>query len=214
MQAAEYDAWYQTPRGRWVGETESDLLRRMLGPQSGENLLDVGCGTGFFTRRFARGSQSAVTGLDPHRDWLAFARRHAVGTENYVNGSALALPFAAGGFDLVMAVAALCFIPDQRLALAEMLRVARRRIALGLLNRHSLLYWQKGRGGGQGAYRGAHWHSAAQVRELFAGQPVRNLRKAFSIFAPGGGWIAQQLESVLPASLPLGSFFVVTADVV
>ncbi|GBL46094.1 methyltransferase type 11 [Sulfuriferula multivorans] len=47
MQAAEYDAWYQTPRGRWVGETESDLLRRMLGPQSAESLLDVGCGTGF-----------------------------------------------------------------------------------------------------------------------------------------------------------------------
>lgn len=214
MQAAEYDAWYQTPRGRWIGETESGLLRRMLGPRSGESLLDVGCGTGYFTRQFARADKLAVTGLDPNRDWLEFAERHAVGTENYVGGSALALPFADDSFDLVVSVTALCFVADQRRALAEMLRVTRCRVALGLLNRHSLLYWQKGRGGGLGAYRGAHWHTAAEIRELFAGQPVRNLRMGFAIFAPGGEWIARHLESVLPARLPLGSFLAVTADVI
>ncbi len=213
MLAAEYDKWYQTPRGRWIGETESGLLRRMLGPRSGESLLDVGCGTGYFTRQFARADKLAVTGLDPNRDWLAFAERHAAGTENYVSGSALALPFADDSFDLVASVTALCFVADQRRALAEMLRVARRRVALGLLNRHSLLYWQKGCGGGQGAYRGAHWHTVAEVRELFAGLPVRNLRMGFAIFAPGSEWIARRLESVLPAGLPLGAFLAVAADV-
>lgn len=214
MQAAEYDAWYQTSRGRWIGETESGLLRRMLGPRPGESLLDVGCGTGYFTRQFARADKLAVTGLDPNRDWLAFAERHAAGTENYAGGSALALPFADNSFDLALSVTALCFVADQRRALAEMLRVARRRVVLGLLNRHSLLYRQKGRSGGQDAYRGAHWHTAAEVRELFAGQPVRNLRMAFAIFAPGGEWIARHLESVLPAGLPLGSFLAVAADVI
>lgn len=213
MLAAEYDKWYKTPRGRWIGETESGLLRRMLEPRPGERLLDVGCGTGYFTRQFARADKLAVTGLDPNRDWLAFAERHAIGTESYVRGSALALPFADNSFDLVVSITALCFVADQRRALAEMLRVARRRVALGLLNRHSLLYWQKGRGGGQGAYRGAHWHSTAEVRELFAGLPVRNLRMGFAIFAPGGEWIARHMESVLPARLPLGSFLAVTADV-
>ncbi|HUW28035.1 MAG TPA: methyltransferase domain-containing protein [Sulfuriferula sp.] len=186
----------------------------MLGPRPGESLLDVGCGTGYFARQFARADKLAVTGLDPNRDWLVFAEHHAAGTENYVGGSALALPFANDSFDLVVSVTALCFVADQRRALAEMLRVTRRRVALGLLNRHSLLYWQKGRGGGQGAYRGAHWHTAAEVRELFAGQPVRNLRMGFAIFAPGGEWIAWHLESVLPASLPLGSFLAVTVDVI
>ena len=49
MQAAEYDAWYDTPRGRWIGETEFLLLHRLLEPRSSESLLDAGCGTGWFT---------------------------------------------------------------------------------------------------------------------------------------------------------------------
>ncbi len=130
-----------------------------------------------------------------------------------MSGSALALPFADDSFDLVVSVTALCFVADQRRALAEMLRVTRRRVALGLLNRHSLLFWHKGRGNGQGAYRGAHWHTVAEVRELFAGLPVRNLRMGFAFFAPGSEWIARRLESVLPASLPLGAFLAVAADV-
>ena len=77
MLAAEYDKWYQTPRGHWIGEIESGLWRRMLGPKSGESLLDVGCGTGYFIRQFARADKLAITGLDPNRDWLAFAERHA-----------------------------------------------------------------------------------------------------------------------------------------
>ncbi|MDZ4405471.1 hypothetical protein [Prosthecobacter sp.] len=26
---AEYDAWYQTPRGQWIGQTEFALLKSM-----------------------------------------------------------------------------------------------------------------------------------------------------------------------------------------
>lgn len=129
-----------------------------------------------------------------------------------MSGSTLALPFADNSFDLVVSITVLCFVADQHRALAEMLRVARRRVVLGLLSRHSLLYWQKGRGGGQGAYRGAHWHRAGELRELFAGQSAQNLRMAFAIFAPGGEWIARGLESVLPARLPLNSFLVAAAD--
>ena len=159
MLAAEYDKWYQTPRGHWIGEIESGLWRRMLGPKSGESLLDVGCGTGYFTRQFARADKLAVTGLDSNRDWLAFAERHATGTESYVRGSALALPFADNSFDLVASITAPCFVADQRRALAEMLRVARRRVMLGLLNRHSLLYCKKGAAAGKTLNRGAHWHT-------------------------------------------------------
>ncbi len=57
--AAAYDAWYDTPRGRWIGEREFRLAQCLLAPQPGETLLDVGCGTGWFTRRFA------ATGLRP-----------------------------------------------------------------------------------------------------------------------------------------------------
>ena len=33
MNAADYDAWYDTSRGRWIGETELKLIRRMRDPQ-------------------------------------------------------------------------------------------------------------------------------------------------------------------------------------
>lgn len=49
--AADYDAWYDTPRGRWIGDTEYRLVSGLLGARS--TVLDAGCGTGWFTRRVA-----------------------------------------------------------------------------------------------------------------------------------------------------------------
>ena len=65
MDAATYDAWYHTPRGRWIGEVEYRLLHRMLARVPDATLLDVGCGTGYFTRRFAQDAGLRVTGLGP-----------------------------------------------------------------------------------------------------------------------------------------------------
>ena len=53
MNPADYDAWYATPRGRWIGDAEYALAARLLAPQAGDSLPDVGCGTGWFTRRAA-----------------------------------------------------------------------------------------------------------------------------------------------------------------
>jgi len=151
---ADYDAWYDTPRGRWIGETEYALAARQLAPQAGDSLLDVGCGTGWFSRR-AAANNLRVTGLDPNLVWLDFARTHSSPALNWVKGDARALPFADARFDHVLSIAALCFIDDERQAVTECVRVARRRFAIGWLNRHSRLYRQKGLSGGSGAYRGA-----------------------------------------------------------
>jgi SAM-dependent methyltransferase len=153
MTPAEYDAWYDTPRGRWIGETEFRLLQRQLALQPFESLLDVGCGTGWFTRRFAAGNGWYVTGLDNDPARLAFARAHAH-NERYRKGDARALRYADASIDRVVSVAALCVIDDWRQVLSEMARVARRRVVVGLLNRHSLLWREKGRGGGDGRLSG------------------------------------------------------------
>ncbi|MDD5295751.1 MAG: hypothetical protein PHU46_02460 [Rhodocyclaceae bacterium] len=55
-----YDGWYGSPRGRWIGDTEYRLLRRMLEPRPGETILDAGCGTGYFARRFRADGSSVV----------------------------------------------------------------------------------------------------------------------------------------------------------
>ena len=138
----------------------------------------------------------------------------ARGNAAYLGADAQRLPFADRSFDLVISVTALCFMHDARRALNEMLRVARRRVALGLLNRNSLLWLSKGRDGGRGAYRGAHWHTRREVEHLFAGQPARNLTLRTAIMLSGGGrlsrWAEPHLERVAPCC---GAFLAAAADV-
>ena len=211
MNPADYDAWYDTPRGRWVGDAEYTLALRRLVPQAGDSLLDVGCGTGWFTRRAAADGFNA-TGLDPNPDWLNYARAHSDPKLKWVEGDARALPFADASFDRVLSITALCFVDDERQAVAESVRVARRRFAIGWLNRDSLLYRQKGRGGGSGAYRGARWHSAGEVRALFDGLPVRNLKLRSAIFLPSATRWARGLEQVAPSVLPWGGLLLATGE--
>jgi len=211
MNPADYDAWYDTPRGRWIGDTEYALAARLLAPKAGDSLLDVGCGTGWFTRR-AAADDLVATGLDPNPAWLDYARAHSSPALNWVEGDARDLPFADASFDHVLSIAALCFVDDERQAVAEAVRVTRRRFAIGWLNRSSLLYWQKGRRGGSGAYRGARWDTAGEVRALFSGLPVRNLQLRSAIFLPSATRWARRLEQAMPAVLPWGGLLLATGE--
>ena len=211
MSAADYDAWYDTPRGRWIGETEFNLICRLLDPQPGEHLLDVGCGTGWFTRQMAELPGLEVTGIDPNGEWLRYARERDR-RSTYLAADACTLPFPDRHFDRVFSVTALCFITNWPLALREIVRVTHTRFAIGLLNRTSLLWRAKGQGGGQGAYQGAYWHIAQELRCALAGLPVRNLRIRTAIFVPSRSWITVVADRVLPNMLPWGGFLLVTGD--
>ena len=212
MTPEEYDAWYRTPRGSWIGETEYRLLRGALALTPGASVLDVGCGTGYFTRRLASDGFN-ITGIDASAEMTGYARLHAIGRERYMIGDARRLPFPDRRFDSCIAITSLCFIREQEQALAEIVRVTRRRIVLGLLNRHSLLYWQKGRQGGRGAYRGAHWHTAREARALFARANLQNIVVRFAIHLPGGGVVARGVERALPKRIPVGGFLLAVGDI-
>lgn len=120
-------------------------------------------------------------------------------------GDARALPFPDQAFDLSISVTALCFIHEQRQALAEILRVTRRRIAIGLINRYSLLYLHKGRGDGRGAHQGAHWHTVAEVRALFTGITCQEHDIANRHTASYGCPMAMLGERQLGARIPGGA---------
>lgn len=211
MTPEKYDAWYDSPRGRWIGDAEFELLCRHLDMRPGASLLDVGCGTGWFTRRLASVGLD-VTGLDINADALNFSRERSHDIP-YVEGDACRLPFPDQSFDQVISVTALCFVADWPRAIAEITRVTRRRFVLGLLNRHSLLWLDKGRNGGKGAYHGAHWHTRKELAEAIQELPVEHIHFSSAIFLPSGTNFAQAVECSLPKSIPWGAFLLVSGDV-
>lgn len=204
----QYEAWYHTQRGAWIGDTEYSLLMSLLQPPSGATLLDVGCGTGYFSRRFAAAGLQ-VSGIDPDQAAIDFARAQSNDC-HYLQGSAADLPFDDGAFAYCAAVTSLCFINDVETAIQEMWRVSRCGIVLGLLNRYSLLYRQKR---GRGGYAGARWDAAADVRRWFRDLDIGLVpRLAYAVFLPGGSAFARATEAFLPASLPFGSFMAVSLE--
>ena len=102
-----------------------DLVGRAQ-PSAGETVLDVACGTGVVARSASRRMRHGhVTGLDLNKGMLAVAQ--TVVSEgariNWIEGSALDLPFPAGKFDLGLCQLGLQFFPDRGRALREMRRV-------------------------------------------------------------------------------------------
>jgi ubiquinone/menaquinone biosynthesis C-methylase UbiE len=94
---------------------------------SGRDVLDLGCGTGFHLTRFAS-TAASVTGVEPHPDLVALARRRtrALPTVTVHQGTAQALPLPDGSVDVVHARWAYFFGPGCEPGLAELDRVVRR----------------------------------------------------------------------------------------
>jgi ubiquinone/menaquinone biosynthesis C-methylase UbiE len=100
----------------------TDLLDR-VGPRRGESVLDIACGTGVVARLAEqRGHDGRLVGIDLNTAMLAVARAKSA-TVDWVEGSALDLPFDANSFDVVLCQLGLQFFPDRPLALREMVRV-------------------------------------------------------------------------------------------
>jgi SAM-dependent methyltransferase len=211
LSPADYDAWYDSPRGGWIGHTEYRLMSNELALPSQGRVLDVGCGTGWFTRQMAAHPSLQVTGIDLDSDSLAFARNRDA-RSTYLLADALALPFADNSFDLVLSVDALCFTADWHKAVSEIVRVTCTRFAIGLLNRHSLLWLDKGRHGGSGAYRGALWLSPKEFRDSLKALPVENVRQRSAIFLPSGSVTARTVERLLSGRVPWGGFMVLRGE--
>lgn len=91
------------------------------------DVLDLGCGTGFHLPRFAETARS-VTGVEPHPDLAALARRRtrALANVSVAGGLAESLPLPEASVDVVHARWAYFFGPGSEPGLAELDRVVRR----------------------------------------------------------------------------------------
>jgi ubiquinone/menaquinone biosynthesis C-methylase UbiE len=182
-----YEQWY-AERGRRAAKLEKRLLTKLLdGFSNARTALDVGCGTGYFSR-WLRSQGLKVAGLDLSPAMLREARRR--GDATCVLGDALALPFAERSFDLVVLVTSLEFIADPLLALREASRVARCGLLLGVLNRWSLTTWWYRRSK-QSLWRSARFLSPLQMQRLIYSsmkERVQALRWSTTLWPlPGAG---------------------------
>jgi SAM-dependent methyltransferase len=103
-------------------------LVRFAGVKPGQEVLDVGCGTGVVAIT-ARRQGAKVTGLDLTPELLSRAKDHGgvAGYEDvrWQEGDAEALPYADGQFDVVLSQFGHMFAPRPEVATREMLRVLR-----------------------------------------------------------------------------------------
>ena len=118
-----------------------------------QSVLDVGCGEGVLTQRWAqRIAPARVVGIDLDDPALAaeWAQRSEPNLE-YVAQPAESLPFADDEFDLATAIEVLEHVPDPSATLAEMARCARRHLLISVpheplwraLNMARGAYWRE-----------------------------------------------------------------------
>jgi SAM-dependent methyltransferase len=115
---------YEPYMGRW-SQLVGDAFLDWLAPAPALRWLDVGCGNGAFTERIVeRCAPAAVTGVDPSRAQLDFARRRLEARgARFQEGDAMALPFADGAFDSAVMPLVIFFVPEPARGVAEMARV-------------------------------------------------------------------------------------------
>lgn len=189
--AARYESWYRAA-GRRADRLEKRLLAELLAELSAPcSLLEVGSGTGHFTRWLARLSGGPAVGLERSMEMLRRAR--GAGDCRFVRGDAAGLPFPDGAFDVVVFVTALEFVADPARALAEAFRVARRGVLVGALNRHSLLGRRLGRRGGP-IWTAARLFTVGELRRLVTAAAAERAPRVL---------VRTTLWPVWPGSLPL-----------
>ena len=121
-------AWGRVFKGVFAGgmADERRIAHLLMGLCPGDGVLDVACGTGNFTRDFARvvGPEGLAVGLDASETMLRRAVAETQKTDldqiAYVRGDVIEMPFRPQSFDAVCCFAALNLFADPMAALDSM----------------------------------------------------------------------------------------------
>jgi len=117
---------YEVRMGRWSRQL-APLFLEFVGVRDGENVLDVGCGTGSLSATLARvTAASKIVGIDPSKGFIDYARTQIADPRVIFEvGDAQNMPYPDASFDRCMALLAVDWIPDARKAAIEMRRVTK-----------------------------------------------------------------------------------------
>ena len=125
----EFNRWAEAGRGEGMEQehlpiTLPVLERMRLG--AADNVLDVGCGAGWLSRRLAKlVPQGRVVGMDVSDEMIRHARRASVDFENvmFVTGEVQEIPWEPNFFSHAISVESSYYWPDPAAGIREILRV-------------------------------------------------------------------------------------------
>ncbi len=175
---------YQTASkgGLWVRvrEQEQRSLMDMLGSVSGHDVLELGCGAGFYTRLLLAEQARHVWAVDLSERMLAELPKDGV---TPVQGDAAAVDLGRT-FDLMLSAGMLEFVPDPVAALRNAARHAAPGAVLAILHPTSGVTGQ--------AYRWFHRRHGLEIR-LFDADMIRRM-------AADAGWTVAAMAKAGPFS--------------
>jgi ubiquinone/menaquinone biosynthesis C-methylase UbiE len=105
-----------------------DVFARYLDKDSRREIVDVGCGTGMYSRLLAEAFDAAVTGVDPSERMREVAERENPHPHvRYVAGAAERVPLADGSCDAALMSNVIHHVEDREACASELARVLRPR---------------------------------------------------------------------------------------
>lgn len=188
---------YDRFMGRWSRPLAAELVR-LVDPQQGQRVLDVGCGPGALTGALvSRLGVGGVVAVDPQPGFVETIRERFPGVEVH-HGTAEALPFDDDTFDAVLAQLVVHFMADPVAGLREMARVAR---PGGLV---AASVWDHGRGPGPLT---AFWEGVRTIDPGNEGEAnLRGAREGELLELARAAGLADPRQEVLTVHLTFDSF--------
>jgi len=135
--ADKYESWYESAKGRMYDRLEKRAISRYLSPSAkGKKLLEIGCGTGHWSRFFSEYGFE-VTGVDISERMIDIAKGRNISNASFQLADGHSLPFADETFDVTAAFTTLEFVRDAEMVVQEMVRCTRKpsgQLLIGVLN--------------------------------------------------------------------------------
>jgi len=114
---------WSSAAGKKRADRRSEYFVELADVKHGDRVLEVGCGTGLFTRKFYQGTRASITAVDISQELLDEAKTH-LQEVNFQCDDAMKLSFANNSFDVVFGSSILHHL-DFRPAAKEIYRVMR-----------------------------------------------------------------------------------------
>jgi SAM-dependent methyltransferase len=179
--AAKYDAWFDSPHGRLLFESEVKCISPLLAPQQ-RPWAEVGVGTG----RFAE-ALGVDVGVDPAYGALTMAANRGI---QVARARGEALPFRSGQFGAALVVVTLCFASRPLALLRECGRILSEngRAVLGIVPANSPWgeFYARRAKRGHLFYSVARFYTLGEVKRLAAEAGLTLERARSTLFQPPG----------------------------